>query len=244
MTMQAERKPAASAAAWGPLDILKAIGFVVAGSILGFIPVGIVLLVIAGDHPEDHPTALTIEVGSSAVLQIMMFLAVWRFAVRKYRQPWSALGLRAPVRGSWWLPIPLVIGAYSIMIAYFGALSAFGINPDTDLPDQVYDNIGPIVALVALSLCFAPVMEETFFRGFVFGGLRGRWGVPLSALASGLLFGIVHTLNPGAFYIVPPIAAVGALFAFGYAYSDSIFPTMAAHFLFNLISVTLGIASS
>lgn len=241
-----EAPPAdSSRAPWGLLDMAKAIGIVISGTLISFLPVALLIYFIVGDNnAEDDPTALTLAIGSSAVLQILMAYSVYRFSIRKYRVSWSAVGLRWPQKATFWLPIPLVVGAYAIMLAYFGLLSAAGIHPDTDLPDGVFDNIGPAVALAVLSLLFAPVMEEIFFRGFVFGGLRGRWGTLWAALASGLLFGVVHTLNPGAFYIVPPIALVGALFALGYAYSGSIMGTIMAHFLFNLLSFLSGMFSS
>ncbi len=234
-----------SRAPWGFADMARAIALVILGTLISLVPVALLVYFIAdGGNAEEDPTALTVTIGSSAVLQVLMVYAVYRFGIRKYGLSWSAVGLRWPQKATFWLPIPLVIGAYAIMVAYFGLLSAVGVHPDTDLPHGVYDNVGPAVALAVLSLLFAPVMEEIFFRGFVFGGLRRRWGILWSALGSGLLFGVVHALNPGALYIVPPIALVGALFALGYAYSGSIMGTMMAHFLFNLLSLLSGFLSS
>jgi membrane protease YdiL (CAAX protease family) len=55
------------------------------------------------------------------------------------------------------------------------------------------------------------------------------------------LFGLVHAANPGAFYIVPPIAAIGTLFAWAHIYSGSIHASIGAHFLFNLTSFVIGL---
>jgi membrane protease YdiL (CAAX protease family) len=129
------------------------------------------------------------------------------------------------------------------MFAYFAVIGALGFEPDTDLPDGTFDNIGPIIAVAVLSLAFAPFVEEIFFRGYIFGGLRNKWGGLWAALASGLLFGMVHAANPGSFYIVPPIAAIGALFAWAYIYSGSLFASIGAHFLFNLTSFVIGITT-
>jgi membrane protease YdiL (CAAX protease family) len=43
--------------------------------------------------------------------------------------------------------------------------------------------------------------------------------------------------NPGYIYLIPPIIVIGAMFAWGYRYSNSIFITMAAHMLFNSIQI-------
>ncbi|HET9475949.1 MAG TPA: CPBP family intramembrane glutamic endopeptidase, partial [Dehalococcoidia bacterium] len=119
-----------------------------------------------------------------------------------------------------------------------------GVEPETDLPDGVFDNAGPFLVLFFISVFVAPPVEEIFFRGFIFGGLRGRWGPLLAAVASGALFGLAHVGNPGTLYLLPPIGAVGMLFAFGYVYTGSIIPGIAAHFLFNLLQVSIGLAAS
>jgi len=138
----------------------------------------------------------------------------------------------------------LVITGSFIVYGYFGLLSLAGLEPESDLQKQAFDNAGPLIVLGVLSLGFAPVVEEIFFRGFIFGGLRGRWGLRGAALASGLLFGLVHIGNPGSVYVVLPVALVGVLFAYGYAYTGSIATTIVAHFLFNLFSFAVGVATS
>jgi uncharacterized protein len=168
------------------------------------------------------------------------------FSVRKYGLSVASLGWRRPTRGGFWLTVglafALVMGAFSISFIYFVALDAVGISPDTDLPEQVYQSPGPLIVIAVLSLGFAPLMEETFFRGFVFGGLRYRWGALAAALASGLLFAIAHIGNPGTIYLIPPVALIGALFAWGYVASGSLLASVLAHFVFNLVALTAGIA--
>lgn len=227
---------------WTFLDMGKAIGFIIAGVLLSFIPLVIGIYLVAGSNPDENdPTYLTVSIASSVVLQLLMIASVVRFGIGKYHAPRSALGLRKPDRGGYWLPIPLVLSAYAIMVVYFSILSAFDINPNSDLPDGTFDNIGPIIAVAVLSLVFAPICEETFFRGYIFGGLRNQWGGLWAALASGLLFGLVHGANPGGLYIIPPIAAIGAMFAGAYIYSGSIRASIGAHFLFNLTSFAIGL---
>ena len=236
---------AGAPAPWSPWDILKAFLLVIGGSLLMLVPVSLLAYAVAGgaDNVEEDPEALAVVIGGSGVLQLMMLVAVNLFAVGKYGLGWSAVGLRLPERG-WWLPVPLVIGSWIIMSTYFLALAAVGVTPDTDLPEAAYSYTAPIVALAVLSVGVAPVAEEIFFRGFVFGGLRGRLPVAVAALASGLLFGVVHVFNPGAFFLIPPITLVGALFALGYHYSRSLIPPMIAHFIFNAVSLAWGLATA
>jgi membrane protease YdiL (CAAX protease family)/ribosomal protein L40E len=239
-------RPRADNAPWTLADIGKAIGIVVGVLIGTSIPASIVALLIAGDEDiEKDSLALTVALAASVFLEIGLLWTAVHFSVHKYRVPWSALGLRRPERGGFWLTVGvafgLVIAGLIISYAYFGALAAVGIEPDTEI-EETFQSAGPLIVLAILSLLFAPFAEEIFFRGFVFGGLRGRWGVGLAAVASGTLFALAHIGNPGTIYLMPPVAAIGVLFALGYDYSGSIFTSLLAHILFNLFALSAGIA--
>lgn len=238
--------PRGGRAPWGISDMLKAIGIVIVGTMAVSIPAALLAVEIAGgaDDIEDDPSALSIVLGASLVLEVLLLFTAFRFSVWKYRLSWSALGLRMPDRGGWLFPMGLLMGSLGIIYVYFGVLDLFGIEPDTDIPEQAFDSLAPALILGVLSLGFAPLMEEVFFRGFVFGGLRGRWGLVLAALASGLLFGLAHIGNTGTLWVVPPIGLVGALFAWGYAYSGSLLAPIIAHFLFNLVAYAVGLAGA
>jgi membrane protease YdiL (CAAX protease family) len=232
---------------WTLTDIGKAIGVIILGTIVASVPPAILAEVIAGSQPiEDDPTALTIALGASVFLELFLLGTALHFSVRKYKLSVASLGWKRPERGGFWLTVgltfALVIGAFSISFVYFVALDAVGITPDTDLPEQVYQSPGPLIVIAVLSLGFAPLMEETFFRGFVFGGSRYRWGALAAALASGLLFAVAHIGNPGSLYLIPPVALIGALFAWGYVISGSLLASVLAHFIFNLVALTAGIA--
>lgn len=223
----------------------KATGIVVLGMLLVAVPTALLASFLAdgGDINKD-PEALTVVLGASFFLEVFLLGTAAYFSVVKYGLPWGVLGLRAPARGGWWLPPVLFVGALSVIGGYFTVLGAFGVHPKTDLPEEAFNNVAPAVTVAVLSLLFAPVMEEIFFRGFIFGGLRRRWGTMGAALGSGLLFALAHIGNPGTIYLLVPVGLVGALFAWGYAYSGSLLPVMAAHFLFNLFSFVLGLGGS
>jgi len=87
----------------------------------------------------------------------------------------------------------------------------------------------PFVGVV--TVLTTPVVEETFFRGFVFGGLR-RYGFFWAALSSGLLFSAAHVSLGGLI----PLALVGMLFAWSYTRTGSLWTAIYAHLFFNLVS--------
>jgi membrane protease YdiL (CAAX protease family) len=89
--------------------------------------------------------------------------------------------------------------------------------------------LGPIVIVAA------PLGEETLFRGFLYQGLRTRLSVWPAALASGLIFGLVH----GYWQLIPALFVVGAGLALVYERRDSLLASMTAHATFNLFGFLL-----
>jgi CAAX protease family protein len=230
---------------WTLLDIGKAIGLVIGAIIATAVPAGLIGILLAGDGDlTKDPEALTVQLAAGAFLELALLLTALHFTVRKYGLPLSALGLKRPERGGFWsslgIAIGLVLAGLAVNFVYFEALSAMGIEPDTDI-EEIFQSPGPLITIAILSLIFAPIMEEIFYRGFVFGGLRPRWGLVWAALASGLLFGVSHIGNPAGFYLIPPITIIGAMFALGYAYTGSILTSFLAHFIFNSFALASGI---
>ena len=224
---------------WGYADMAKAIGIVIGGTILVALPAAAAAALIAGgsDIDSDH-AALAVLLGANLLLELFLLVAVALFTVGKYKVSWAAVGLRLPERGSWWLPLALLGGALVVIWVYFAVIAALGAEPSSNIPDEAFDSVPLTVLVGILSLALAPVMEETFFRGFLFGGLRGRWGVFFAALFTGFLFALAH-VDP---LVYIPFTAVGMIFAWGYVYSGSILASMIAHLLFNSISFGLAVS--
>jgi membrane protease YdiL (CAAX protease family) len=81
----------------------------------------------------------------------------------------------------------------------------------------------------------APIGEEIFFRGFLFGSLRARLGFARAAAISAAVFGVFH--------VVPLLIFVMFFVGFGlaliYERRGSLVAPMAAHAMFNIIGYTL-----
>lgn len=223
---------------WTPTDIAKAL--IIPVLVFGGSAIAAILI---GEQKQEYTTGELITTYSiGIVVEVVLVAFVWWFTVRKYRAPLKSLGFSFPQRGGPWLPLGLVFVAFSIFFAYLAVLLAIGVELEGDVPKGTFDSVPPIIMLGILSVFFAPVAEETFFRGFVFGGLRSRWSLLTAALASGLLFGLAHAGNPDGLLVIPPITAIGVLFAWGYAHTGSLLTPMLAHALFNGLVLGAGIA--
>ncbi len=97
------------------------------------------------------------------------------------------------------------------------------------------------IAQGILVVGLAPISEELFFRGFLFGGLRGRLSFWPAALISGVFFGLIHLLG-GTLAVIPPLAAFGVLLAWLYERTGSIGPPILMHALQNAIAFTITIS--
>lgn len=223
---------------WGLREVLWALGLVLTAVI---VVAGAAGLVLAGMQLQDDSRA-TALVGLAAALPFEGILlgVVALLAVRKYRCPWSTVGFRSPANWDWRLPLVVVLASYAVLLVYAGAMAALGLEqaqPESTLPEDVF-NDPLLIALAALAtVVAAPLAEEVFFRGFIFAALRDRWGALWGATASGVLFSLAHA-DPGS---VAPFALIGVLLAGAYVIGGSLWYAIAAHFLFNSISLTLAI---
>jgi membrane protease YdiL (CAAX protease family) len=70
-----------------------------------------------------------------------------------------------------------------------------------------------------------PVVEETFFRGFVYGGLRGRMGTRWAMFLGALVFALLHfSLDR-----LIPILVLGWALAWLYERTGSLVPGVILH---------------
>ncbi|MCH8191076.1 MAG: CPBP family intramembrane metalloprotease [Chloroflexi bacterium] len=85
----------------------------------------------------------------------------------------------------------------------------------------------------------APLAEETFFRGFVFAGLRSRFGFKGAAIAASGLFAVAH-IQPITFV---PIFMIGFVLAWIYAGTGSLGAAILVHAAYNGIIMALVLAT-
>ncbi|MFN0133766.1 MAG: lysostaphin resistance A-like protein [Phycisphaerales bacterium] len=87
-----------------------------------------------------------------------------------------------------------------------------------------------IVLIFALATVWAPVMEETVFRGGLYRFLRGFGGVLVAAIASAAAFGFMHSYE---WYLLMPVIGLGFSFALMREWRGSLIGPVTAHALHN-----------
>lgn len=94
-----------------------------------------------------------------------------------------------------------------------------------------------IILTVLMAVIAAPVIEETFFRGALYGALRARMSVWGAAVLSAAMFAAIHPL-PGHFL---PIMVIGTVLALLREKTGSLLPSMICHGLYNGIMLLIAL---
>lgn len=215
--------------AWGPKEIAQALGILVAGVL--FVSACLAAVAVAFSLSKAQIEGIAIVINLPFELAFLGVAVI--FSVAKYRLRWSALGFRPLELDRAWVIAATVVGAFVIYLAYNLIVELVGVDqlrPKGSVPAVVLDHRALMVIFGIMAVLAAPIAEETLFRGFLFGGLKKRLGVFGAALASGLLFSLAHQQPT----LIIPVAGIGVLFAWAYAYTGSLWTNIGAHLIFNL----------
>jgi membrane protease YdiL (CAAX protease family) len=100
-----------------------------------------------------------------------------------------------------------------------------------------------VIALTAVALCLsAPIVEEIFFRGFLYRSLRNRLPVLPAALIVGVVFGLGHTQYP--LLERPQQAVFGIIACLLYERTGSLLPGIALHMLIDASAFELALTGT
>jgi membrane protease YdiL (CAAX protease family) len=201
--------------AWGLLVFVLWILLFIAGGAVGtllHLPVDAGILIVFGEA--------------------ILLLPAWYFTIHKYGGTWADLGLRSFQPRAVGLGCGLMAASVVVNFVYALFLAQFGLQIQPEI-QQIFQGTAYPLALFFGGAVVAPFVEEIFFRGFVFTGLRGKWGWPKAALASAALFALAHVIPTS--YL--PIFILGLIFAFLYQTSGSIWPAILMHMLTNGVAL-------
>lgn len=220
-------RPPAVAATWGPGRVVVGILVLL---VLSVIEVAIVSIF------DPSLDSLGARLVAQALLAATLIGVAFGVAAGRGFQGTSAaarstLGLRRPLRS----PYAIAGAAYIAYIVIALVYSAFVHPHQRDITRDLGFGHGDIgtVAAGLLIIVAAPISEEVFFRGFMFGGFRRRLSFPIAAVLSALIFGLFHYTGSGSVTVVPQLAILGFALCWVYERTGSIYPTIALHMLNN-----------
>jgi membrane protease YdiL (CAAX protease family) len=133
------------------------------------------------------------------------------------------------------------------MVLSFGLQGIAHVLPmPKELPmDRFFRTPGEAWALSLFGVTFAPLLEELFFRGFLYPVLVRRFGIAIAVLATAASFGLIHAPQLGrAWGPVLVIFIVGLALTIARAVTKSVAASLIMHVAYNAtLSVLLFIGT-
>ncbi len=219
--MQAERAPSNSDF-WTIQDIRLGIGFLFIWVVLTLA----ISLLIPRLAPEADIGVLV------SILEALLLIPIWWLVIRKHRASWRAVGLQGFKTGMLGLGCGLMILSFGFNAIYSALLAYFDLRMQVDLVPILANLSSPWWMLFG-GVVVAPVVEEIYFRGFLFTSLRQHIGWRKAAATSAALFALIH-MQPTAMI---PIFILGYIFAYLYQRSHSIWPAVVMHISSNALAL-------
>lgn len=201
---------------WKPIDNWIAI--------LLLVVIDVILLYFAsqGYGTQAAQSSLLILVQLVYLVPVLVVFAYRHVNLRSVgfgKFDWATLGLGCG----------LLIGSYIFIMIHNGILMLLGIETQGEEIMQIFTELDSAIWFVLVGVIFAPIVEEIFFRGFLFQGFRQKYGWVKGGLLSAAVFAIGH-LDPVALI---PTFILGLLLVYMYHRSNSVWPGIILHFLVN-----------
>jgi CAAX protease family protein len=199
----------------------------------------------AGGSSVSHPTP-AVSIAGDIVFDLAFVAAALYFAGIHGRPRAADFGFRWTGLGTAVAAVVLGgVGYYAVAYLYS---KVFALHGTDKLPSElgVNKSTAALIAAAVFVCVIAPIAEEFFFRGFLFGALRrmrinigdreiGTW---VAAVITGILFGLAHTGSASPQYLVP-LGFLGFVLCLIRWRTASLYPCMALHSINN--SLALGV---
>jgi membrane protease YdiL (CAAX protease family) len=205
---------------------------------------GVIVLTIAGADTTDDA-----GIGWQLVAQLLFDASLVGSAIvfarlGSGRVTAAMLGLR---RTRPWLAVKWAAAAGIAYVLVSGLwLGLLHLEDKTDtITKKLQDDptVPTVAGLAVIAVVVAPIVEELFFRGFVFTAMRDKLDPVWAAIATGILFGLVHAFGSPIGFL-PPLALLGTLLCIVYWKTGSIYPTIALHSLNNCVALASALSWS
>jgi membrane protease YdiL (CAAX protease family) len=218
--------------------------FDLSGKLAGwFALVGVISAIsYAGRFTGGKPPKNALYDYSTAVSELILFAIILAFVffIARGLSKREAFALRRP--RSWAQALGLAFGVLFVVAitnAVFNPLlhggREQGLTPTGWEPKHA---AAFVVNLVAFAL-IGPIAEELTFRGLGFYLLEGFVGQTATILVLGIMFGLWH----GLIEALPVLVVFGLCLAYLRAHTDSIYPGMILHALFNGAALALAVTT-
>jgi len=168
--------------------------------------------------------ALLSELVAYAVVVVYMFLLV---EGKYHTRFWQG------IRWNWPGVAGLRLLGVGVLMLGFDALGRFLPMPKTTPFDQFFEDPMDAYLTAAFAITFGPLMEELFFRGFLYPVIARRMGAFWGIILTALPFGLMHYAQYRSWSAVLIIIMVGVVLTAVRAVTKSVASSFLAHVGYN-----------
>jgi membrane protease YdiL (CAAX protease family) len=188
-----------------------------------------------GDVAQKPVLALISELAAYAVIAIYMVLLI---EVKYHSRFWSS------IRWNWPGLAGISLIGVGVLMLGFDMLGRVLPMPKSTPFDQFFDSPLDAYLTAAFAITLGPLMEEIFFRGFLYPVLARRlgafWGIVLTALP----FGAMHYIQYRSWSAVLVIVLVGVVLTTVRAVTKSVASSLIAHVGYNGTLMAIAIVAT
>ncbi len=221
---------------WNALDgIISVIFLAVVLTGIYFASAGIFMSLSARELLSENITSISFVI-LYGIQVILMVGTVWFIALHRRKAGLRDLGLKYYSIGKTiWYSFISLLAIFAISFIYVFVLNAvFGIEAPSSKIEVLIQNrsISNTVLLVVVAFV-GPVIEEVFFRGFLYSAFKKSWGILPALFISSVLFSVAHL----EIYSFIPLFIIGWLLAYIFEKTQSLLPAIFLHASYNLILI-------
>ena len=192
---------------------------------------------------ERWPHERILMYSNAFLTQLSFALLIWTLKrIRHWK--WADFGWHSvPLKNI----LPKILGLYAltwiINIGYAIFLYQHSLTPpNTDVYTKLLGQATwySLILNLVLAGVLAPLVEETLFRGVIFGSLQAYFGKWTSAVLSAIIFSALHFQAYGFF----PRFMLGMVLVYLYDKYKSLYPAIALHALNNIVATLIAASLS
>lgn len=225
--------PPARGPVWSGRDVvvLTLIAFftlIVCGVVIG--------IYVAAFYPKQKPEEVAaipvISILAQTLTSAVLLGVMYGMVARRYRSPfWDSVRWRWPNGG-----LAILCATAGVAMALLVDFASSLAPIPKSLPIyKLFGTTASAYALAGYGILIAPVIEELFFRGFLFPVLARRSGVPAAVLLTSLGFMLIHVSQlAGEWVPLLILFLVGMAFTLARAWSGSVAVSYLIHLAYNV----------
>lgn len=208
---------------------------------LGVPLLGLVAMVVLRQMPRDWLTALPLVVRILLLVAgVLLYIGMGLFPLwlARRRQPgftwrWPGLGEFAKELGLAMLLLPGLWIVLGVALRLWSLVSSS--QPEHSLV-TLSEQMGPhpvLILLLIVAFTLAPVLEELYFRAFLYNALARTMAIVPAALLQAVIFGLFHPFN--VIYVLV-ITIMGLFLAAVYEWRQTLLAPIFIHGLHNFVA--------